>query len=141
MFVVPAFARQVAAIAWGGAAPVLHVGNLDAERDFLDVRDVCAAYVACLRRAEAVLAEGVLNIASGEPRRLHDVLAALLALAGIQPTIEQDPARLRPSEIPRSCGDAARARRLLGWQPTIAWPQTLRGMLEHWRQRVTCSGR
>lgn len=139
-FVVPAFARQAAAIAWGGAAPVLRVGNLDAARDFLDVRDVCAAYVACLRHAEAVLADGILNIASGSPRHLRDVMAALLALAGIAPAIEPDPARMRPSDIPRSCGDAARGRRLLGWSPVVPWDQTLRDVLDDWRRRITGAG-
>jgi GDP-4-dehydro-6-deoxy-D-mannose reductase len=139
-FVVPAFARQAAAIAWGGAAPVLRVGNLDAERDFLDVRDVCAAYVACLRHAEAVLDDGILNIASGAPRRLRDVMAELLALAGIAPAIEQDPARMRPSDIPRSCGDATRARRRLCWNPVVPWDQTLRDVLDYWRGRVTAAG-
>ena len=115
---------------------MLRVGNLDAARDFLDVRDVCAAYVGCLRQAEAVLGEGVVNVASGTPRRLQDVMAELLALAGIAPTIEPDLARMRPSEIPRSCGDATRARRLLGWSPTVPWPLTLRDVLEHWRGRL-----
>ena len=67
---MPAFAKQVAAIAWGGAKPVLRVGNLSAERDFLDVGDVCDGYIACLHHDKAALAKGVINLASGQPRQL-----------------------------------------------------------------------
>lgn len=135
-FVAAAFARQVAAIAWGGAAPVLRVGDLTAERDFLDVRDVCAAYIACLRYAEALPPGAVVNIASGHPRRVGDILMALLAEAGIRPTIEQDEGRLRPSETPRACGDATLARRLFGWAPAVPWEQTIRDVLADWRARI-----
>jgi GDP-4-dehydro-6-deoxy-D-mannose reductase len=135
-FVVPAFAKQVAAIAWGGAPAMLQVGDLTAERDFLDVRDVCAAYVACFRYAEALQPGAIVNIASGHPRQVGDVLMDLLALAGARPDIVQDPTRLRRSEIPRACGDATLARQLMGWAPAIPWQRTLRDVLEHWRQRL-----
>ncbi|MGI4954417.1 MAG: GDP-mannose 4,6-dehydratase [Janthinobacterium lividum] len=133
-FVVPGFAEQVARIATGQQAPVLSVGALDAARDFLDVRDVCAAYAACL---EADLAPGtILNIASGEARRVGDVLTALLRLAGVEAEIRIDPARLRPSDIPRALGDASRAKTLLGWAPQIPWDTTLNDVLEDWMERV-----
>lgn len=129
-FAVPAFARQLAAIAHGRQAPVLRVGNLDAARDFLDVRDVCAAYVAVLREGGGMASGSVLNIASGIPRRIGDVLDALIGLSGLDVRIETDPARLRPSDIPLAIGDAARAREWLGWSPRIAWTQTLRDVLD-----------
>jgi GDP-4-dehydro-6-deoxy-D-mannose reductase len=133
-FVVPAFARQVARIAAGMQPPSMQVGALAPERDFLDVRDVCAAYAACLA---ADLAPGaILNLASGAPRRIGDVLQALLDLAGVQADIQTDAARLRPGDIPRAVGDAALARRVLGWAPAIAWEQTLLDVLEDWRHRI-----
>ena len=133
-FVVPAFARQVARIEAGLQAPVLDVGALDPERDFLDVRDVCDAYARCL---EAGLPAGtIVNIASGRARRVGDVLGALLDLAGVAAEVRTDASRLRPSDIPRACGDAARARELLGWVPRIAWETTLLDVLEDWRGRV-----
>jgi GDP-4-dehydro-6-deoxy-D-mannose reductase len=135
-FAVPAFARQLALIAAGRQEPVLRVGALDPQRDFLDVRDVCAAYAACLDRGAEVASGTILNIASGVPRRLGDVLARLVALSGLQVTIETDTARLRPTDIMTVRGDASAARRLLAWAPAIPWDETLAGVLADWRDRI-----
>jgi GDP-4-dehydro-6-deoxy-D-mannose reductase len=135
-FVVPAFARQVARIEAGLQAPVLDVGALDPLRDFLDVRDVCAAYVAVLARAEALSPGTILNVASGTPRRIGDVLDALVGLAGIRAGVATGAARLRPTDIPTASGDAAAARAALGWAPSIAWERTLGEVLADWRVRV-----
>jgi GDP-4-dehydro-6-deoxy-D-mannose reductase len=135
-FVVSGFAEQIARIGAGMQPPIMHVGALDPQRDFLDVRDVCAAYVACLREINAFSADSIFNIASGTARRISDVLHALLALAGVEARIETDSGRLRPSEVPIACGDATRARSVLGWEPQIAWEQTLRDTLAYWQERV-----
>ena len=135
-FVVAAFARQVARIAAGRQAPVLKVGALDPRRDFLDVRDVCAAYVQCVAAAGAIPNGAILNIASGTARRVGDVLADLLAIAGVHAAIQTDQDRLRPSEIPTASGDAATATALLGWRPQIAWGTTLSDTLDDWRGRI-----
>lgn len=133
-FVVSAFAEQVARIAAGLQAPVLRVGDLEPQRDFLDVRDVCAAYAACLTADPAP--GTILNVASGRPRRIRDVLTDLLESAGVDAKVETDPARLRPSDIPVAIGDATEARRVLHWEPAIAWRQTVSDLLEDWRRRV-----
>jgi GDP-4-dehydro-6-deoxy-D-mannose reductase len=135
-FVVAAFARQVARIAAGLQPPELQVGALDPLRDFLDVRDVCAAYALCLRHAGRIAPGTVINIASGTPRRVGDVLNDLLALADVTANIATDAARLRPSDIPLACGNPARAHDLLGWSQTIPWEQTLRDVLDDWRGRI-----
>jgi len=135
-FVVAAFAEQVARVAAGLQPPVLRVGALDPLRDFLDVRDICRAYALCLARADALAPGTVLNLASGQPRRVGDVLAALMAAAGVQAEIATDAGRLRPTDIPVAAGDAALARRLLGWAPAIPWEQTLADVLADWRARV-----
>ncbi len=134
-YVVAAFARQVARIEAGLQPPVMRVGALEPRRDFLDVRDVCAAYAACLR-AGALEPGLILNLASGTPRRIGDVLYDLLALAGVEAAIETQGGLLRPSEIPVSSGDAARAAALVGWRPAIGWDATLRDVLNDWRRRV-----
>ena len=135
-FVVAAFARQVARIAAGLQLPELQVGALNPLRDFLDVRDVCRAYALCLQHRDEIASGSVLNIASGTPRRIGDVLAELLALAGVTAEIQTDPARMRPSEIATAAGDATQARSVLAWSPVIPWPQTLADMLADWRARV-----
>jgi nucleoside-diphosphate-sugar epimerase len=135
-FAVPAFARQIARIAAGRQEPVLNVGALDPLRDFLDVRDVCDAYVSCLKRAEALAAGSIFNIASGVPRKIGDVLQRLLELAGVAAAISTGKALLRPSEIPIALGDAAAARAALDWAPKIPWDTTLRDALAYWRARV-----
>lgn len=135
-FVVAAFAAQVARIAAGQQKPVLSVGALDRLRDFLDVRDVCAAYVACLQHAEQLPPGIILNIASGTPRRIGDILDALLEAAGIRAQIESDVTRLRSAEILQARGDSSQAYEKLGWRPKIRWEQTLHDVLNDWRGRV-----
>ena len=136
-FVLPAFARQIALIESGRQAPPLQVGGLDSMRDFLDVRDVCRAYVACLRAAEELApAAAILNIASGVPRRIGDILHELLDIAGLQTEVATDTARLRGTQIASASGDSSRARELLGWAPSIPWRQTLADVLADWRIRV-----
>jgi GDP-4-dehydro-6-deoxy-D-mannose reductase len=135
-FVVPAFARQVARVAAGLQPPVLQVGALDPVRDFLDVRDVCAAYALCLARVQDLPPGTILNIASGAHRRIGDILADLQAIAGTQAVAETDQSRLRSSEIPIATGDASAARTLLGWAPQIPWEKTLTDTFNDWRIRV-----
>jgi GDP-4-dehydro-6-deoxy-D-mannose reductase len=135
-FVVPDFARQIALIESGRQAPPMRVGPLDRMRDFLDVRDVCAAYVACLRRGSELPRETIINIASGVPRRIGDVLRDLLDLAGLHVEVATDTARLRGAEILTASGDGSRARRLLDWAPVIPWQQTLADVLADWRTRA-----
>ncbi len=135
-FVVAAFAEQVARVAAGLQPPVLRVGDLSPLRDFLDVRDVCAAYALCVREAGALPPGTVLNLASGQPRRVGDVLQALQDAAGTRAMAQTDAARLRPSDIPLAAGDAGLARRLLGWAPRIPWTQTMADVLADWRGRV-----
>ena len=138
-FVVASFARQVALIAAGRQPPVVRVGALDGQRDFLDVRDVCAAYAAGLRLGATLASGTIFNIASGTPRRIGDVLQALFDVAGITAEIHTERGRLRPTDIPVASGDASRARALLGWQPIIAWEQTISDVLRDWSARIAAS--
>jgi GDP-4-dehydro-6-deoxy-D-mannose reductase len=128
-FVLPAFAAQIAAITAGRQPPVIRVGNLDAARDFLDVRDVVRAYTAAIARHADLPANAIFNLASGTPRRIGDILATMIAVSGRDITIEIDPARLRPVDIPLAVGNAEAARRILGWQPEIPFEETLRTLL------------
>jgi nucleoside-diphosphate-sugar epimerase len=134
--VVAAFARQVARIAAGRKTPVLEVGNLETRRDFLDVRDVCAAYTACVDRRDTLVPGAIFNIASGEAKRIGDILLALQELAGISAEVRVDQSRIRNTDLPLAHGDATRARAVLGWTPTTPWSQTMQDVLSDWRRRI-----
>lgn len=132
-FVAGAFARQVAQIEAGQAEPVVHVGNLDAQRDFSDVRDIVRAYWLALARG----APGeVYNIGSGRPRSVRALLDTLLAHSTAEIRVQVDPARLRPSDVPVSYCDTSALRAATGWAPEIPFEQTVRDVLEDWRKRV-----
>jgi GDP-4-dehydro-6-deoxy-D-mannose reductase len=133
-FVIAAFARQIALIEAGRQEPVLHVGRLDRWRDFLDVGDVCAAYVAAL--VADTEAGAVYNIASGTARRVGDILNQLLARSHVTPAVEVATDRLRPTDVDHVVGDMSRARRELSWSPMTAWDDTLDTVLDDWRKRV-----
>ena len=114
----------------------MQVGALDPCRDFLDVRDVCDAYVACLAHAGSIAPGSIFNLCSGVPRRIGDILGALQALAGIAPEVTTGTALLRRAEIPSATGDASAAQAAFGWAPRIAWQQTLADVLADWRIRA-----
>ncbi len=135
-FAVASFARQIARIEAGLQPPVLRVGRLDTYRDFLDVRDVCEAYVACIALRDALAPGTILNIASGQPRRVGDVLEEMVALSGVAAEVQAEAPLVRETDIVRACGDAGLAGSLLAWSPRIAWPDTLRAVLGDWRARV-----
>jgi GDP-4-dehydro-6-deoxy-D-mannose reductase len=128
-FVAPAFALQIARIEAGLMPPVIRVGALTPERDFLDVRDVCRAYSLAVRRFDDLPGNNVMNIASGAAVRIGAILDLLLARARCPISVAEDPARLRTVEIPRAVGDASYAAAALGWRPEIALRDTLDNVL------------
>ena len=134
-FVVPAFARQIALIEAGQQDARIEVGDLSPQRDFLDVRDVCDAYMLALDAPEMPPGT-ILNIASGMPRQIGDVLRDLLALAGVRAEISPASSRMRPTDISLAAGDSTRAHTLIGWAPRTAWAQTLADVLDDWRTRI-----
>ncbi len=135
-FVVPAFAGQIARIEAGLTAPQIAVGALTPERDFLDVRDVCAAYVLALKKFDFLPNNSVFNIASGIGVRIGDVLETLLEQARCPIGIVADPLRLRGVEIASAVGDASLAHRALGWVPQYELGATLLSVLQAARQMV-----
>ena len=121
-FVVPDFCSQIADIKIGLVPPVLRVGNLAAERDFSDVRDIVRAYRLALEKGNA---GEVYNIGSGQSHSIQYILDTLLRLAGIPIAVEQDPARMRPSDTPRVQCDYSAFAHVTGWHPTITLEQSL----------------
>jgi GDP-4-dehydro-6-deoxy-D-mannose reductase len=132
-FVLSSFARQIAEIEAELVEPVLLVGNLEAARDFLDVRDVVRAY-ALLARDE--LAGEVFNVASGRAHRIQTLVDMLLQLSSIPIDVRQDPSRMRPSDAPIVIGDASRLKEATGWHPEVPIEQSLEDTLDYWRASV-----
>jgi GDP-4-dehydro-6-deoxy-D-mannose reductase len=138
-FAESSFARQIAEVEAGRRRPGLEVGNLEAVRDFTDVRDVVRAYWALLEAGAGAASrpDGVYNVCSGRGVRLGDLLSRLVALAGVEVEIRQDPGRFRPADIPVLVGDPSRLRAATGWEPRIALDRTLADLLEDWRARLS----
>jgi GDP-4-dehydro-6-deoxy-D-mannose reductase len=132
VFVASDFAKQIADIEKGRKAPVLSVGNLEAKRDFTDVRDMVRGYVLALEKCEP---GEVYNLCRGRCWTIRETLDMLLALTTTKIEVKQDPARLRPSDVQILLGDNSKFVAATGWQPTIPFEQTLRDMLEYWRSR------
>ena len=125
-FVLPDFARQLAAIRAGLREPVLRVGNLEVRRDFLDVRDAVRGYV---RLATDGVPGAAYNLCSGEALRLRELLDALVELSGTDTRVEVDPARMRPADVPLLVGDRS-ALSGLGWAPELPIRRTLADLLD-----------
>ena len=132
-FVGSAFAKQIAEIKLGKRPNELSVGNLDALRDFTDVRDVVQAYVKILAVADQ---HAVYNICSGVPTSVREILDTLRELSGLDFSIVTDPARMRPSDTHVITGSSQRLRVATTWEPRITLRQTLGDLLSYWIDRV-----
>jgi GDP-4-dehydro-6-deoxy-D-mannose reductase len=121
-FVVPSLAMQLARID-AGAPPQLLVGNLAAARDFLDVRDVVNAYIALARDGER---GEIYNVCSGGAVSIRDILRELIAIAHVPVEVREDPARMRPADVPILVGSAEKLCARTGWQPQLTLVRSLR---------------
>ena len=133
VFVTSNFAKQLAKIKAGLQEPVIRVGNLDAVRDFTDVRDMVRAYWLAVTKGRP---GEVYNIATGNGITIRDLLDELLSKSKVEVKVEVDPERLRPSDVEILIGDSSKFRADTGWEPQIPFEQTLDDLLEYWRQRV-----
>jgi GDP-4-dehydro-6-deoxy-D-mannose reductase len=132
-FVVSNFARQVVEAELGISDPVLLVGNLEARRDFLDVRDVVRAYVLL---AERQFRGQAFNIASGVATPIRSVLDMLLESSTTSIEVRTDPERMRPSDVTELRGDASKLAEATGWHPVIPLRQSVQETLEYWRSHL-----
>jgi GDP-4-dehydro-6-deoxy-D-mannose reductase len=130
-FAASAFAKQIASIEKGRMAPVIEVGNLEATRDFTDVRDTVRAYRDILEKGRPGV---VYNVCSGKAHKIREVLDGLLKLSRVPVEVRVDPARLRPNDIPVLLGNPARLQTETGWRPSIPLAQTLSDLLDYWRK-------
>jgi GDP-4-dehydro-6-deoxy-D-mannose reductase len=130
-FAESSFARQIAEIEAGRRPAVMSVGNLDAVRDFTDVRDVVRAYWLLLEKGRA---GEVYNVCSGRGVAIGDVLQELLDVAGLAVEIRRDPERMRPADVPALIGDPRRIQKATGWTAVLPLRRTLADLLGHWRR-------
>jgi GDP-4-dehydro-6-deoxy-D-mannose reductase len=134
VFVTSNFCSQVAAIELGLQEPVIRVGNMEAIRDFTDVRDMVRAYWLAVTKAKP---GEVYNIATGHGIHIREMLDLVLSFSRVKVTTEVDPARLRPSDVEILIGDSSKFRADTGWEPRIPFEQTVRDLLDYWRKVLT----
>ncbi|WP_129599754.1 GDP-mannose 4,6-dehydratase [Anaerophilus nitritogenes] len=132
-FVVSDFSKRIAEIEKGKIPPVLKVGNLEAERDFTDVRDIVRAYYEIILKGKK---GEVYNVGSGNSYKIQEILDTLLSLAKINIKVEKDPNRMRPSDIPIIRCDHSKVIDITEWKPEYKIEKTLSDVLNYWRQTV-----
>jgi GDP-4-dehydro-6-deoxy-D-mannose reductase len=133
VFVTSNFSRQIACIEAGKQEPVIRVGNLNAVRDFTDVRDIVRGYRMAVEMGEP---GDVYNLASGRGIKIQDMLDLLVGKSKVKIKIAVDQDRLRPSDVEILIGDATKFRQKTGWEPHIPLEQTLSDLLEFWRTHL-----
>ncbi len=126
VFVAADFALQIAEMEAGFRPPVMKVGNLAAKRDFSDVRDVVRAYALLMEKGRA---GETYNVGSGHAISIEELLETLLDLSTQSVAVEQDPARMRPSDVPVIEADIRKLQEDTGWQQEYPLRETLLSML------------
>ncbi|NTU69688.1 NAD-dependent epimerase/dehydratase family protein [bacterium] len=131
-FVVSRFAEQIANIDRGLAKPTMSVGNLEAMRDFTDVRDIVKAYFIAIKKAKK---GEVYNLGSDKAIKIKDILNILLSFSSKKITVEQDKRFMHPSDIPVIEVSSVKFRRATGWRPKIIIKETLKEALTYWKEK------
>lgn len=137
VFVAASFARQIAQIEAGVIEPTIRVGNLTAQRDFTDVTDVMRAYALLVVHGDSGEAY---NVGSGQAHSIQHLLDVLLSYSDVSINIEQDPIRLRPSDVDSVYADISKLRAKTGWEPQVTFEDSLRSVLDYWREIVRQDG-
>ncbi len=130
VFVCSDFAKQIVDMEKGKRKPEMFVGNLEARRDFTDVRDMVKGYWFALEKCEP---GEVYNICSGKTWYIKDILSMLIEISGADIEVKQDPKRLRPSDVEILLGDNSKFIRATGWAREYEFKQTLEDLIEFWR--------
>lgn len=132
-FVVSDFSSQIASIESGLAPPIIKVGNLTAQRDFIHVLDVVEAYLKIL---ETEISPGIYNICSGIPHTAQEILDVLLNYARLPISIESDPEKFRPIDVPIYIGSMEKLQTATGWKPRRDFYHSLVETLDWWRECI-----
>ncbi|MCC0035265.1 MAG: GDP-mannose 4,6-dehydratase [Hoeflea sp.] len=135
-YVVPAFAEQIAMIEAGLRDPIIKVGNLEAERDFLHVSDIINAYLLAVDNPSVSRGQ-TYNISTGSPVSIGRILNELLSMSSGKIEVEIDPARYKPNPVPIASGNYAKLNRDLGWHPSMDLREIVSSVLAEQRSRVS----
>ncbi len=133
VFAESSFAKQIAEIEKGKREPVVLVGNLEAKRDFTDVRDMVRAYYLAVEKCDS---GEVYNIATGSAWKIRDVLDLLISMSKVKVEVRPDPSRMRPSDVEILIGDNSKFVAKTGWKPEISFERTMEDLLNYWRENV-----
>ncbi len=133
VFVTSNFAKQIAEIEKGKKEPVIEVGNLEAKRDWTDVRDMVKAYLLAVKKGSP---GEVYNLCSEKAVKVGDMLNMLLKMSKVKVKVKEDQTRLRPSDVSILLGDCSKFRQATGWKPEIPFEKTMEDLLNYWRARV-----
>lgn len=133
VFVTSNFAKQIAMIEKGKQKPFIYVGNLNAARDFTDVRDIVIAYELALKKCKW---GAVYNICSEKTWKIKQVLNLLLKLSKVKIKIKKDPKRMRPSDVEILLGSCEKFKKQTRWEPKITFKKTMFDLLNYWRERT-----
>lgn len=132
-FVTSNFAKQIALIEKGKQEAVIKVGNLEAERDWTDVRDMVRGYLMAVEKCDP---GEEYNVCSGKAVKIRDMLNVLLSFSKVKVETQEDPSRMRPSDVPILIGENAKFVEKTGWKPEIPFEKTMEDLLNYWRERV-----
>lgn len=132
-FVVASFAKQIAEIEKGKKKPILSVGNIEAKRDFTNVKDMVRAYYLAIEKGE--IGE-VYNIGSGISYKIYDILNVLISMSKVKIKIEKDEALMRPGDNPELICDSRKFVKLTNWKPEVDIEITLKDTLDYWRNII-----
>ena len=133
VFVTSNFAKQIAEIEKGLKEPVIYVGNLNAQRDFSDVRDIVRAYWLAVNKCDY---GEVYNISLEKGRTIQSVLDLLLSMTDVNVEVKQDPSRMRPSDVMILQGDCSKFKEKTGWKPEIPFEKTMMDLVDYWKGKV-----
>lgn len=133
LFVVSDFCKQVAEIERGLKEPVIRVGNLNARRDFTDVRDVVRAYGMLVQKG---VPGETYNVGSQNAMPIKDILDIIIRMSAAEISVEVDPNKIRPVDVPIIEADISKINAVTGWKPEISIEQTVKETLDYWRAHV-----
>lgn len=133
VFVTSNFAKQIAEIEKNKRESIIEVGNLEAKRDWTDVRDMVRGYLLSVQKGEW---GEVYNLCSEKTIKVNEMLEILLSMSRVKVKIKEDPSRMRPSDVPILLGDCSKFRQKTGWKPEIPFEKTMEDLLNYWRERV-----